>query len=139
MRSKIAKRILDETPADVRIFVRKHADIVVRVHQLLREKGWTQKDLSAHLEKAPSEISNWLNGDHNFTLRSLSKLEAELGAEIIYVAKRDAFHVQRGGSLKSNTSKSEPISTKIVFQSISKPMVKIANKPSVKENEPFAA
>jgi flavoprotein len=43
MRSKIAKRILDETPEDLRIFVRKHSDIVVRVYQLMREKGWTQK------------------------------------------------------------------------------------------------
>ena len=38
MRSKIAKRILDETPEDLRIFVRKHSDIVVRVYQLMREK-----------------------------------------------------------------------------------------------------
>lgn len=40
MRSTIAKKILDETPAEVMIFVRKYGDIVVRVHQLLRQKGW---------------------------------------------------------------------------------------------------
>jgi transcriptional regulator with XRE-family HTH domain len=37
--------------------------------------------------KKPSEISKWLNGEHNFTLRSLAKLEAELGEPIITVPK----------------------------------------------------
>ena len=91
MRSKIAKRIYDQIPADVKIFARKHSDIVVRVYQLLSEKSWTQKDLAAKLEKTPSEISKWLSGDHNFTLKSLAKLEAELGAEIIYVLKNDSL------------------------------------------------
>jgi transcriptional regulator with XRE-family HTH domain len=117
MRSKIAKRILDETPEEVHIFVRKYADIVVRVHQLLREKGWTQKDLAEKLEKTPSEVSKWLSGEHNFTIRSLAKMEAELGAEIIYIPKRDSFHVQRSGSLKSITAKAQPVSTKISFHS----------------------
>ena len=31
------------------------------------------------------EISKWLGGNHNFTLRSLAKLQAELGEEIIQV------------------------------------------------------
>jgi transcriptional regulator with XRE-family HTH domain len=131
MRSKIAKRIYDETPADVKIFVRKHSDIVVRIYQLLKEKGWTQKDLAAKLEKTPSEISKWLNGDHNLTLKSLTKLEAELGAEIIYVPKKDSFHVQRGGNLKLVAPKAEPVSTKIQFQE--------TKKPSVRSVEPLAA
>ncbi len=116
MRSKIAQQILDETPEEVNIFVKQYADIVVRVHQLLREKGWTQKDLAIKMEKTPSEISKWLNGDHNFTLRSLAKLQAELGQEIIYVPKKDSFHVQRSGVLKAKAEKSVPVSTKIVFQ-----------------------
>ena len=137
MRSKIAKRILDETPEDLRIFVRKHSDIVVRVHQLMREKGWTQKELAGKLEKTPSEISKWLSGEHNFTLRSIAKLEAELGAEIIYVPKRDSFHVQRSGSLKSIAVKAEPVSTKISFQG--GPTHSAPSKTKVQPEEPIAA
>ena len=88
MRSKIAQKILDQTPEDVHIYVRKYGVIVVRVHQLLREKGWSQKDLAKVMDKTPSEIPKWLSGEHNFTLRSLAKLEAELGAEIIYIRKK---------------------------------------------------
>lgn len=131
MRSKIAKRILDNTPDEVRIFVRKHSDIVVRVYELMREKGWTQKDLAGKLEKTPSEISKWLNGEHNFTLRSIAKLESELGAEIIYVPKRDSFHVQRSGGLKSVAAKSEPVPTRITFQS-----AQLRNSPFTSKTQP---
>ena len=51
MRSKVAQRILAETPEETKIFARLYADIVVRVHQLLKEKGFSQKDLADKLEK----------------------------------------------------------------------------------------
>lgn len=85
MRSKVAQRILSETPEEIKIFTRMYADIVVRVNQLLRAKGLNQKDLAEKMEKRPSEINKWLIGEHNFTLRSLAKLEAELGDPIINV------------------------------------------------------
>jgi len=85
MRSKIAKRILDKTPKSTKIYVRLYGDIVVRIHELIEEKGLNQKQLAEGMNKKPSEISKWLNGEHNFTLRSLAKLEAELGEPIIQV------------------------------------------------------
>ena len=93
MRSKVAKRILDNTPEDVKIFVRLYADIIVRVNQLLKEKGYTQKQLAEKLDKTPSEIHKWLSGEHNFTLRSIAKLEAELGENLLEVPERKlAYH-----------------------------------------------
>jgi transcriptional regulator with XRE-family HTH domain len=87
MRSKIAQRILNETPEDVKIFVRLYADITIRINQILKEKKISQKDLAESLGKKPSEISKWLNGEHNFTLRSLAKIQAELGEEIVIIPK----------------------------------------------------
>jgi transcriptional regulator with XRE-family HTH domain len=132
MRSRIAQRIYDETPTDVRIFVRKYNDIVVRIFQILRQKGWTQKDLAMRLDKNASEISKWLNAKHNLTLKSIAKLEAELGEEIIYVPKRDSFHVQRCGNLKSVAPKSEPVSTRVQFLDAKK-------KPTTPSGSPIAA
>ena len=91
MRSKTAQRILDRTPEETRIFVRKHADIVVRINQLLKAKGFTQKNLAEHMDKKPSEISKWLSGEHNFTLRSIAKLEAELGESIICIPQEKVY------------------------------------------------
>lgn len=88
MRSKIAKRILDKTPESTKIYVSLYGDIVVRVQELIKEKGLTQKKLAEGMNKKPSEISKWLSGEHNFTLRSLAKLEAELGEPIIQVPQR---------------------------------------------------
>ena len=83
MRSKIAKKIQAETPPEVRIFVRLYTDIVVRINALLAAKGYTQKDLSDKMKKKPSEINKWLKGTHNLTLKTLAKLEAELGEPIV--------------------------------------------------------
>jgi transcriptional regulator with XRE-family HTH domain len=86
MRSKIAKKMLEETPREVRIFVRQYTDIVIRINELLSAKGYTQKDLADKMKKKPSEINKWLKGTHNLTLRTLARLEAELGEPIIYTS-----------------------------------------------------
>ena len=76
-----------ETPKETRIFVKLYADIVVRINQILKSKGWSQKELASKIGKNPSEINKWLKGEHNFTLRSLAKLQAELEETIIEVKK----------------------------------------------------
>lgn len=87
MRSKVAKRIQSETPEELRIFVRQYTDIIVRINELIKAKGYTQKDLAGKLNKRPSEINRWLKGNHNLTLKTIAKLEAQLGEPIIYVKK----------------------------------------------------
>lgn len=88
MRSKVAIKNFSRNTRRNKIFARLYADIVVRVNQLLKAKGFSQKDLADKLEKRPSEVNKWLIGEHNFTLRSLAKLEAELGEPIINVPQR---------------------------------------------------
>lgn len=88
MRSKVAKKILEETPEEIKIFVRQYTDIVLRIYQILEAKGYTQKDLADKMKKKPSEINKWLKGNHNLTLKTLAKLEAELGEPIIHTSKK---------------------------------------------------
>ncbi|TFF37694.1 helix-turn-helix domain-containing protein [Mucilaginibacter psychrotolerans] len=90
MRSKVAQQIQDETPQEVRIFVRQYTDIVVRINEIMQEKGYTQKDLAVKMNKKPSEINKWLKGNHNLTLKTLAKLEAELGEQLIYTSREHA-------------------------------------------------
>jgi transcriptional regulator with XRE-family HTH domain len=89
MRSPIFQKILDEAPVSVDIFVQKYTDLVMRIHEILDEKGITQAALAASMDKKPSEISKWLSGEHNFTLRSIAKLEAELGEELLIVTTKE--------------------------------------------------
>lgn len=88
MRSKVLDRIIKNTPKDVEIFVDLYADLVVRINQLLKENNISKKELAEKMDKKPSEISKWLCGEHNFTLRSLAKLSAELGEPLLEVPKR---------------------------------------------------
>lgn len=88
MRSKTVDRLLKNTPKEVEIFVDWYADIVVRINQLLSENKISKKELAENMDKNPSEISKWLGGEHNFTLRSLAKLSAELGEPLLEVPKR---------------------------------------------------
>jgi ribosome-binding protein aMBF1 (putative translation factor) len=85
MRSKVADRILANTLEDVKIFTDLYADLVVRINTVLREKGINQKTLAEKPDQRPSEIHKWLSGDHNFTLRSIARLQAELGVTLIEV------------------------------------------------------
>lgn len=87
MRSKTVDRLLKTTPKEVEIFVDLYAALAVRINQLLREKVITKKELALKLDKNPSEITKWLSSEHNFTLRSLAKLSAELGEPLLEVPK----------------------------------------------------
>lgn len=85
MRSKVFQKIIDETPLETRIYVAKYSDLILRINQILKEKGISQKELAAGMEKKPAEISRWLSGSQNITLRSIAKLEAELGETLIEI------------------------------------------------------
>ena len=96
MRAKFLQDIIDETPKDVVVFTRLYADLLLRINKVLKAKGLSQKELAESLDKKPSEISKWLGGDHNFTLRTLAKLQAELGEELICVPKHHDFTDGKG-------------------------------------------
>lgn len=99
MRSETAKRLLSKTPLETKIFVEKYSDLVVLINSLIKAKGHTQKSLAESMGKKPSEISKWLNNEHNFTLRSIAKLEAELGATLIQIPQVKSFKHQGGATL----------------------------------------
>ncbi|WP_300226747.1 helix-turn-helix transcriptional regulator [uncultured Bacteroides sp.] len=47
--------------------VESRMGIAVKIAKALERKGMTQKELAEKLGKRPSEISEWLTGNHNFT------------------------------------------------------------------------
>lgn len=52
------------------------------VIQALRERGWTQKDLAARIGVTESLISRLLNGDHNWTSKSIGRVMHALDVRI---------------------------------------------------------
>lgn len=64
-----------------------YADLFLRINQILDDKGYSHKLLTEKLNKETSEIRKWLSGNHDLTLRSISKLESELGEKLVEVIK----------------------------------------------------
>lgn len=66
-------------------FVEKNLAITENIRLALEQKGWKALDLAKALDKSPSEVSKWLTGMHNLTLKSITKLETVLGVDLINV------------------------------------------------------
>jgi transcriptional regulator with XRE-family HTH domain len=85
-------------PKDVKIYIDMAFKLADQVDSILQKQGKSQRDLATKLGKSESEISKWLSGEHNITLRSLAKLQAALGEPIILFPielekKEKIFHV----------------------------------------------
>jgi len=72
-------------PKDVHEYVEQAHEIADRILEILEKKGVDQRDFASFLGKHESEISRWLSGNHNFTLRTLCKIQSFLGEKIITV------------------------------------------------------
>lgn len=81
--SKIFDNALAQVSDDVKRFVDNSIQIANQIHSILERQGKTQRDLANLLGKKESEISKWLTGTHNFTLKSVTKIESVLNEKII--------------------------------------------------------
>ncbi|MCA2721214.1 MAG: helix-turn-helix transcriptional regulator [Cytophagales bacterium] len=81
--SKIFDYAVSQVPDEVKRFIDNSLEIANEIHSILEKQGKTQRDLAILLGKNESEISKWLTGTHNFTLKSLSKIEAILNEKIV--------------------------------------------------------
>jgi len=69
---------------DVTQFIEKNLAITEKVRIALEKKGWSKNQLADAMGKKPSEVSKWLSGMHNITLKSIIKMEIALGIDLIH-------------------------------------------------------
>ena len=67
---------------DIEIYLRQSFEIADRIHNILQDQNKDQKYLAEILGKKESEISKWLTGTHNFTIKTLAKIQVALGEKI---------------------------------------------------------
>ena len=65
--------------------VKRNLAIANKVRNILDEKGLSDKDFAKMLKKTPSEISKWLSGTHNFTGKTIVKMELALDKRLLHV------------------------------------------------------
>lgn len=59
--------------------------IADRIDAILKKKNMTQKEFARKMGKTEAEISRWVGGRHNFTLKTIAKISDVLGEKIIAV------------------------------------------------------
>lgn len=80
---------LNFVPKHIKGEVERSYDLSSRIDFLLRKKGWTKTDLARKTGKKCSEVSKWLSGTQNFTLRTIALIEEALDTELINVVTED--------------------------------------------------
>ncbi len=56
-----------------------------RIYDLMTEKGLSKAEFARAIGKRPCEITKWLSGQHNFTLKTLALLSSFFGVPLIQV------------------------------------------------------
>ncbi|NMA72627.1 MAG: helix-turn-helix transcriptional regulator [Bacteroidales bacterium] len=100
-KNAILESIRQKTPAYVKREIDLSFYVVNKIAEILQLKGMTQKDLANLLGKKESEISRWMTGTHNFTLRSIAKIEKALNVSIFDINK-DEYRVNKFLKTKTN-------------------------------------
>lgn len=67
--------------------VKRNLAIANRVSYILKEKNINRSAFAEMLGKKPSEVTKWLSGTHNLTMKSVDKMEAVLGVDLIQVVQ----------------------------------------------------
>ncbi|MBD5292591.1 helix-turn-helix transcriptional regulator [bacterium] len=56
-----------------------------KIDSILREQNISQKQLAKKMGKSEAEVSRWLGGTHNFTLRTIAKISNALGVKLLSI------------------------------------------------------
>lgn len=82
---KIFQDELNEIPDDVKKEVDWSFAIADRIETVLNERNITHKEWASQIGKTEAEVSRWVSGTHNFTLRTLAKISVALGEDLIKI------------------------------------------------------
>ncbi len=82
---EIFDECLAQVPEDVKMELDMSFALADKIDMILREKQISQKQLAKKMGKTEAEVSRWLGGTHNFTLRTIAKISQALGVKLIAI------------------------------------------------------
>lgn len=83
MQNLLNKHLEKHANAETDIYVNLCYDFMDEIQNILKEKGWSQKDLADKMGKSPAEVSKIINGLHNVTFKTVAKLSHALGVDLM--------------------------------------------------------
>ena len=88
---KTIKTPFDEMLASASPAVRQEVSLEFaisnRIYELMTKRGLSKLQFAQALGKRPSEITKWLSGQHNFTIRTISLLSSFFGEALVSIGK----------------------------------------------------
>lgn len=75
-------------PQEIQTEINLSFDISNAIQLLMQQRGLTKKQFADALGRKPSEITKWLSGQHNFTIRTLAMLSSFFGTPLIRVTSK---------------------------------------------------
>ena len=57
--------------------------LAAKIADAMRSRGLSQKQMATEMDKTESEISEWLSGDRNFTVDTLTEIEGFFGIRLL--------------------------------------------------------
>ena len=91
---------------------RKRMMLAVKIEEAMKNCGLNKKQFADLMKKSPTVISEWLSGDRNFTIDTLTDIEEALGIHLLNVTLMTV--------VAAGTSSSITISPKQQFESTMK-------------------
>ena len=86
---KTTAQLFDECLATVSNDVKMELDMLFaladKIDMILRGKNISQKQLAKKMGKTEAEVSRWLGGSHNSTLRTIAKISDALGVQLLTI------------------------------------------------------
>jgi transcriptional regulator with XRE-family HTH domain len=98
-------------------FIEKNLAITEKVRLAMELKGWKSQDLAKEMGKKPSEVSKWLTGMQNLTLKSIIKMELALGVELININPSNEYQYVFLGDIETKNRVAEKVNS---YQKLSK-------------------
>lgn len=78
-------QIVNSIPAEIHKEVEMQFAISNRIYDLMNEKGLSKSEFARAIGRRPCEITKWLSGQHNFTVKTLALISTFFGVPLIHI------------------------------------------------------
>ncbi len=75
-RSQVLDDLFNEIDPEKLEKTRKRMQLAARIADSITARGWNKKQFAKKMKGAPSAVSRWLSGTHNFESHTLFNIEA---------------------------------------------------------------
>jgi predicted transcriptional regulator len=83
--SEMFQQEIAKVPIELKLELDFSFAIADKIDAIIKKKGMTQKEFAKKMNKTEAEVSRWLSGTHNFTLKTIAKITNVLGESIITI------------------------------------------------------